>query len=926
VVQVDRGIFCSLHDSKSLEFGDSSILWISFGPDCFKELGEKGFSYWDQVVQLRVSGIPFSRVRDSVQIVVQSCPKLELLCLDSVSLQEGDLQAIHQSMGVMRLRIEESCELVLNGETWSLALIPGEMSAEDVALLARYVKSCPFLLKEAGLLFMPYEASIDRGAFVTLLESLKASLDLDLKLTYSPGSNVGNMLGLIDLLNLVFGAPLHLRCLRVQFIQCKPLLEEQEELLAFIEEHTEIVEFDLAWPTKASAARADLSLERNLRLQWLRVAATTGNLELGDALWGKVFLCGDGYAGKSTLTKSPVRPGQASGMCWSFAAACLPRPHYYEATRGIALARYEQNGTQLVFWDLAGQKEYQVLHCSLLANEGKATSYVLVCRVEGAEEKGGMAGGVFNDPLDVRISWWLELLASYSQDASKRTVLLVFNEVGDQRLQRSVLKSLVAELRRTYSEKLDIHQEVFFLDARRRDSGDLRELRSLLVGLTQASSKPAPRICLDLQARLAKFRKGRGRFPVQTWEEFRAFMARGVVEEDLLKGTTAYLHEMGEVVYFRSGPLSGTVVSDPELFCSKFVGELLLPRDLWEPRDRRIRNQIRHGVLSIASLAEIFKEALEGSDWSAEQVVEILRGLELCDWVDETKGEVLIPALLEGSKEASDSWHGRETGEPVLGRRLNCGPEAGTVLPPGVFKVLQVRLRKRFNMEDSEFSIDGAAVSFLVDGVALLVHFDPAKAYQLSIIAKVVDGRRRVVDALDRIEELCKEVYLICAEKGVQNEHVVEKVLGGGRELEGLREMGLEQVKEKVRREGVNALSGWEAARGQFLRYSELLTTAETEGIVGELEGARLDQVDFAQEVLGGEFEAGEGAEVFQLPDGTAAEFEGDTGLRKLVVQSSEVVLKAGKQGVRTILEAGEQRHVELMAPSRDCGGGRMSS
>jgi hypothetical protein len=92
-------------------------------------------------------------------------------------------------------------------------------------------------------------------------------------------------------------------------------------------------------------------------------------------------------------------------------------------------------------------------------------------------------------------------------------------------------------------------------------------------------------------------------------------MGRGV-NEDLLKGTTEYLHEMGEVVYFRSGPLSGTVVSDPELFCSKFVGELLLPKDLWEPRDRRIRNQIRHGVLSIASLAEMFEEALKGSNWS----------------------------------------------------------------------------------------------------------------------------------------------------------------------------------------------------------------------------------------------------------------------------------------------------------------------
>jgi hypothetical protein len=121
-------------------------------------------------------------------------------------------------------------------------------------------------------------------------------------------------------------------------------------LLALIEEHTEIVEFAFEWPTKASEARAGLVLERNVRLQELKKAAVLGELELGDALSGKVFLCGDGYAGKSTLTKSLVRRVQASDMCWSFTAACLPdRLHHYEATRGIALARYEQHGTQLVF-------------------------------------------------------------------------------------------------------------------------------------------------------------------------------------------------------------------------------------------------------------------------------------------------------------------------------------------------------------------------------------------------------------------------------------------------------------------------------------------------------------------------------------------------------------------------------------------------
>jgi hypothetical protein len=636
-------------------------------------------------------------------------------------------------------------------------------------------------------------------------------------------------------------------------------------------------------------------------------------LELGDALWGKVFVCGDAYSGKTTLTKSVVSPGGLGKTCCYL--ACFPRTSPYEATRGIALARYQRDGTQLLIWDLAGQKEYQVLHCSSLADEGKATSYILVCRFGGDRQKDGVRGSL-GDPF-LRVRWWLELLASYTQPGSKRTVVLVFNEDGDQQAQRSALKRFVDELRVEYSDKLEVLARPFFLDARHESSDGLKQLRSELVRLTHLVSKPAPKVCLELQGRLAKWRKKAGRFPVQTWGEFMEFMGRGV-SEDLLKGTTAYLHEMGEVVYFRSGALTGTVVSDPDLFCSKFVGELLLPEYLWDPQDRGLRNDLKDGVLSIDSLTGMFQEELHGSDWSTEQVVDILRGLELCDWVDDAKREVLIPALLESSTEAIDSWHQWESLEPVLGRRLSCGPEAGTVLPPGVFKVLQVRLRKKYNTEDSQFSIDWASVSFLVDGVALLVHFDSAKAYQLSIVAKVVDERRRAVDALDWVEELCKEVYSICAEKGVRNEHVLERVLGGGSELERFREMGLEHVKEKVKRDGEAGLSGWEAAKGRLLSYSELLTTAETEGIVGELRGARADEIAFAHDVLEHDMFSGVRQVVSELPDDTAAEFDGEEGLRKLVVRSTEIILKAGKEGVRTLLEVGEHRHAALMAAMED--------
>jgi hypothetical protein len=343
VVQVDRDVSCSLHDSRFRILKDSSILWQSFGPDCLKELDEKAISYGDQVYQLRVSGIPFSKVRNSVEIVVQSCQNLVDLCLVNVSVQEPDLEVL-QGMAKQTIRIEDwKFGLRLSGETWTMELNPSLMRAEDVAVLAKYIELCSYRLKVARLDVIAGGASGDKGAFVTLLKSLEASQGLVLELRYRDYHDRG-VSRFIDLLNLVFGASLHLWRLKVECQQYarNPTLQEHERLLALINEHSELVEVILGWPTKVLEARAEVALNRNLRLQNLWVRAVAGYLELGNALWGKVFLCGDGYAGKSTLTKSLVRLGQASGMCWSFTAACPPRPDFYEATGGIALARYEQ--------------------------------------------------------------------------------------------------------------------------------------------------------------------------------------------------------------------------------------------------------------------------------------------------------------------------------------------------------------------------------------------------------------------------------------------------------------------------------------------------------------------------------------------------------------------------------------------------------
>ncbi|GAQ89508.1 hypothetical protein KFL_005300120, partial [Klebsormidium nitens] len=335
------------------------------------------------------------------------------------------------------------------------------------------------------------------------------------------------------------------------------------ELISTIETYGEVTSIELPWKSKALRTQLLLACERNKRLQGLWEVASEDELVRIDSLWGKVFLCGDGYAGKSTLTKSLVRRKGLFAACLqpsegAFVSAFVS--NQYVAIRGIALAKYqavyEGKGAQLVFWDLAGQKEYQVLHSSLLANEGKATSYVLVSRIDNdiQAQKGDKSGSPLAE-LPVRIRWWLDLVASYSQVGNERAVVLVFNEVGNQQARREKLERLADELRSSYQDKLKILEEVYFLDTRHHKSAGVRALQLKLLALTEEATKPTPKVCLELQTTLTGFRKS-GRFPVQTWEEFKGLMRRGVGEE-LLKGVTAYLHEMGKVVYFRSGPLSG---------------------------------------------------------------------------------------------------------------------------------------------------------------------------------------------------------------------------------------------------------------------------------------------------------------------------------------------------------------------------------
>ncbi|KAL3701592.1 hypothetical protein R1sor_019614 [Riccia sorocarpa] len=376
----------------------------------------------------------------------------------------------------------------------------------------------------------------------------------------------------------------------------------------------------LHWPDGPYENNVEKYRKRN-------VALTSARSNLRDeeqipATTGKVFLCGFPMVGKTTLRRSLQKTGISRWFFRSTKTECRTRG--IEVSKIIQKGRGEQARIVLSLWDLAGQQEYRVLQSAFCLTESKATMFVIV------------RNAVYSEPQSRKeLLFWFKFIASSCERGVQRHVVVTLNcfKEGDSSMKPS-WSTVIEEERNRFADLLNIHPEPFVLNARNPNS--TTELKQHLLNLsdTLLQGQTIPRICKLIPNYMSSWMRGNLDCPVLPLEDCLVQihkMQRGKDRKSIM-AALSFLHERGDIVFFREDLLrrvasesesdasvSGLVVMDPNWFCRRVIGDLLLPASFLQPGQSSVQSlAATDGSFSLTTLHEYFKGLLKLSTTTNE--------------------------------------------------------------------------------------------------------------------------------------------------------------------------------------------------------------------------------------------------------------------------------------------------------------------
>ncbi|CAM6091831.1 unnamed protein product [Calypogeia fissa] len=421
-----------------------------------------------------------------------------------------------------------------------------------------------------------------------------------------------------------------------------------DEVVAAFTRNTSLnTEVQMDWPDTRVQERWNVVLERNMKL--CSILQKLGGQEEVPVTNGKILICGFPGRGKTTVCSSLRRS--------RFGAFIRKerKPLHQKPTQGIEVTKIEEISRRncgrkfsLTLWDLAGREEFQVLHSSFLPDlglaNGRGTMFVVV--LDARYTRSSTESPSAEDEL----VHWLRFIASSSIMGVKRKVLVALNTFnGNSCTGKEKWTELLKCQHKKYKEILDICTQPFVLDARVAKS--VSQLKQALFQHTKKSLHNVrwPAICQYIQQNLELWSAENQNFPILHWSEFEGKLAASKLGADDLEAAVEYLHETGDVIYFRRGFLmedeTKLIVLNPQWFCNSVVGQLLLPEGMLTEGETSLKKCVApDGSLGISELTAYFKELLL-NEHQMNTLLGVLFLLGLCYGVG--KDRVLIPALIE---------------------------------------------------------------------------------------------------------------------------------------------------------------------------------------------------------------------------------------------------------------------------------------
>lgn len=566
------------------------------------------------------------------------------------------------------------------------------------------------------------------------------------------------------------------------------------------------------WANESMRNNAEGFRWRNVRLRKRSLKLLRSEPDVA-ATHAKVFLCGPPKVGKTTLRKSLCRTHWES-------LTSTERNRAEERTRGIEVSEIVHKNLVLGVWDLAGQPEYHLLHSAFLPDlglgEGQATIFVIVCSANYSGRKDVAKA-------QKEIDYWMRFISSSSTDAggapdSKRHVFVVLNSFeGDHSCHPlDDWTHILQVCGKKFDQSVVLHSEPFILNAMYRK--EVRHFKKRLVKMADdlLRTRRMPKMCLELQKWIAQWLKGHRQYPVLEWKEYFSTLAGGVFPQHKLRLATEYLHEAGQLIFFREGALQegglaheSYVILDTDWFCRSIVGNVLLPDAMLRPGETSLRLQMRaDGSVSLAALQAYLPRQLSDELQVREVVAMLLRlGLAYKIGAD----DIFIPALMETDAIPS-YWQLRIADQWVMGFALAVADSETSLLPITIFRQLQVELARNVDFggrSDSQFAAGRNLITFKHKGMAVMVEYDADPTNRLDVLVRPllrVANRRGQVNLAHALVKMMVQISARCC-PGVRLDRKVVEPWPADEGLQAMEQRNVRtsvaEVKRWVKRDGI---------------------------------------------------------------------------------------------------------------------------
>ncbi|KAL5700196.1 Protein TORNADO 1 [Ranunculus cassubicifolius] len=477
----------------------------------------------------------------------------------------------------------------------------------------------------------------------------------------------------------------------------------------------------------------------------------------------RLFLCGQEFAGKSTLCNSISQNFSSRKVPYLDQVRTLVNPvEQAVRTQGIKIKTLKDEDTKISIWDLAGQHEFYTIHDLMFPGQGSASFFFIVSSLfrkpHNKEQK---------SPAETEedLLYWLRFIVSNSKRAGPQAllpnvtlVLTHFDKVSHSSESFQVTIRLIQRLGERFQGFVELYSNVFTIDA--RSSGSVSKLTDHIRMTSKTILQRVPqvyKICNEIIQILAEWRSENYNKPALKWKEFcelcqvkipalRIRSRHDNLEkvEMRRRAVANSLHHIGEIIYFEG---LGFLILDCEWFCTGVLGQLVNI----EARRGSSVDKDGHGFVKRMELEKILRGSLHNpipgmgskmfENMEAADLVRMMLKLEIC--YEQNPGDqnslLLIPFLLEEGRGRSQRWQTSVTNSVYAGRHLECDDSSHMCLTPGFFPKLQVHLYNKIsgsnNQHGATYSLEKYLITLSINGIYVRVELGGQLGHYIDVLA-----------------------------------------------------------------------------------------------------------------------------------------------------------------------------------------------